>query len=83
MPFLCYVKVLSVDPVLISQKRIILSWELVMIWGSSVWQIISSTVLECPASTWTYAFVRISHNLAVESLPPVTSKSSYGWSARQ
>ena len=79
IPFLCYVNVFKVFPVLISQNLIILSWEPVIIWGSSDWQIIDSTVCEWPARTWTYALVRISHIRAVESLPPVIRRSKPGW----
>jgi hypothetical protein len=79
IPFLCYVSVFKVLPVLISQNFIILSCEPVITWGSSEWQIIDSTVWECPERIWTDAFVRMSHILAVESLPPVTIKSKLGW----
>ena len=43
---------------------------------------IDSTISECPASTFTWAFVLMSHSLTVESLPPVASKFRDGWSAR-
>lgn len=82
IPFLCWVRHLMLEPFLMSQKRIILSWEPVMIWGSSTWQMMSSTVLACPPRTWTAAFVLMSQTLAVESLPPVTKRSSWGCKAR-
>ncbi len=81
-PFLCCVKVWRHSCLRISQNLIILSWEPVIICGSSAWQRIDSTVFECPLKQATCIFVRKSQTRAVASLPPVTSKSSSGWSAQ-
>jgi len=77
-PFLWWVRVCVHDYILKSQNLIILSWLPVITWGSSLWQRIDSIVFWCPASTPTCTLVRMSQIRAVESLPPVTSRSICG-----
>lgn len=60
MLFLWYVSVLLVFPVLRSQKRIVLSYDPVITWGSALCDMMDATVLSCPDRQYTCDLVRMS-----------------------